>query len=397
MATMNRRALATLLVVSLTVLAGCGAFGGGPSPTVTETSTPAPTPTGTTTPTEASTPRPVPVAGELPVDATLVWNRVESLFPGEYESPRVSARNLTGTSMTPPFAAHLGLDRGADRFAAENAGGGYVRQEDRVLILTRNGSATELERILAHEFVHAVQDQTGLLDRAAGADSPAVEQAIVEGAAMYAEDAYTREFLGFSSLHRTCEEYAIGSSHSRYINGPYCFGGQFFASELRSPSGITGSDLELPNTTEQVLHPETTDQPAKLTVTTDWEATAEQDRQGELFVRTVLGTELPEEPAIGAASGWGNDRLVSVTGDTEGYVWVLRWDTEADSEQFEEAFGDYLDARGNRTADGWRADGEDYRLTTVDGRTVALVTGNETFVDTVAVSGSDGNVTVSAE
>jgi hypothetical protein len=398
---MNRRALATMLVVFATVLAGCGALGGGSSPTAAstaaETGTPAPTPTGTAPPTAASTPKPVPVAGELSVNATLVWERVESLFPGEYEPPRVSARNVTGTSMTAPFAAHLGLDRGAERFATEHAGGGYVRQEDRVLLLTRNASATELERILAHEFVHAVQRRVGLLDRASRADSFGVEQAVVEGAAMYVENAYAREFLGFSSLERTCAAYADGTPYSRYINGPYCYGGQYFAAQLDSPSEVANPDLRLPNTTEQVLHPETTDSPSNLTVTTDLEATAERDRQGELFVRTVLGTELPEERASEAAAGWGNDRLVSVTGDTERYVWVLRWDSKRDAAQFEGAFADYLDARGNRTAEGWRVDGDDYRLTSVDDRTVAVVTGNETFVQSTAVRGQNGNVTVAAE
>ena len=398
---MNRRLLATLLVISATVLAGCGAFGGAPSPTVastdTEASTPAPTPTETATPTAASTPEPVAVAGELSVDATLVWERVESLFPGEYEPPRVSARNVTGTSMTPPFAAHLGLDRETETFAAENAGGGYVRQEDRVLLLTRNGSATELERILAHEFVHAIQDQAGLLERADDTESVAVERAIVEGAAMYVENAYAREFLGFSSLDWTCAEYANGTPHSRYINGPYCYGGQYFVAQLDSPSEVANPDLPLPNTTEQVLHPRTTDSPVSLTVTTGLEATTARDRQGELFVRTVLGTELPEQRAIDAAAGWGNDRLVRATGDTEGYVWVLRWDTDNDAAEFESAFGDYLGARGERSADGWTVGDDRYRLRSVDDRTVAVVTGNETFVDRASVAAENGNVTVSAE
>ncbi|WP_435115904.1 hypothetical protein [Halolamina sp. C58] len=398
---MNRRLLATLIVVSATVLAGCGAFGGAPSPTATptdtEASTPVPTPTETATPAAASTPAPVPVAGNLSVDATLVWERVESLFPGEYEPPLVSARNVTGTSILLPFATHLGLGRGGEAFAAENAGGGYVRQEDRVLLLTRNGSATELERILAHEFVHAIQDQIGLLERADDTESFAAERAIVEGSAVYVENFYTREFLRFSSLDRTCAEYANGTPYARYVNAPYCYGGQYFAARLDSPSELSNRDLRLPNTTEQVLHPEATDSPSNLTVTTGWEATAERDRQGELFVRTALGTELPEERAIEAAAGWGNDRLVSVTGDTEGYVWVLRWDTDADAAEFETAFADYLDARGNRTADGWRVDDDRYRLATVDDRTVAVVTGNDTFVDSVSVTGESGNVTIASE
>jgi hypothetical protein len=65
--------------------------------------------------------------------------------------------------------------------------------------------------------------------------------------------------------------------------------------------------------------------------------------------------------------------------------------------EFENAFAEYLDAPGNRTADGWRVDDDRYRLTTVDDRTIAVVTGNETFVDSVSVTGEGGNVTVAGE
>lgn len=394
----GRLILATLLVISAAVLTGCGAFGGTPSPP--EVSDTTSTPTGSSTPTLTATSsgssERVPVAGELSMNATAVWERVESLFGGEYDPPSVSVRDVRGFSQTPPFATHLGLDDGAETFATRNPGGLYQGHNNNVLLLTQNGSSTEIERILAHEYVHAIQDRIGFLDRSAARNRSAVKRALAEGSAMYVEDTYAREFLGFSSIDRECSEYMNGTPHVRYINGPYCLGGKYFSERLDSPSDLSNPDLSLPSTTEQMLHPGKTEPPANLSVNTKMGSAAAnvQGRQGELFIRTVLGVELDKKRASEAAAGWGNDRLIRVTGDAEGYVWILRWDTEADTEEFTAAFGTYLDARGERTANGWNVDSDRYRVSAVDDRTVAVVTGSGTFTDTVAVTERHGNVTV---
>lgn len=395
-----RRVLATLSVVSMLVLAGCGAFVGGPSPTATPdassaTESGAPTQTATATSTPNSR---VTVYGDAPVNATLVWERVESLFGETYDPPAVSVLDRTRGTQASPFVAALGLDEGIETAYEGHVGWRYMPRYDRVQLVPRNASRTDVERVLAHEYVHAVQYRTDVWDRAMNAGA---SRAALEGGAVYVEDVYTREFHGYSAIDRRCERYRNGTPYERYTSQPYCFGGQYFAEELDSPSDLFDPDLRLPNTTEQVLHPETTEGPTNLTVVdetpTDWHTPATMDRRGELFVRTVLGVELSEERASEAATGWGNDRLLTVTGDTDGYVWVLRWDTDDDADEFETAFADYLDARGNETVDGWRVDDDRYRLTTVDDRTVTVVTGNETFVDAVSVAGGGGNVTVSTD
>ncbi|MFW5935006.1 MAG: hypothetical protein ACOCQL_04070 [Halolamina sp.] len=392
---MNRQALATVFVTVSMVLAGCGAFAGGPSPTPTPetpstTSEASPTPTPTTTADSR-----VSVYGDLPVNATLVWERVESMFGETYEPPTVTVLDGRPSVEVDSFPAHLGLGEGS---TAVGVNGRYVYRNDRVQMIPRNGSPSEITRILAHEYVHAIQYRTDFVDRAR---ESGIWRVMTEGSAVYVEDVYTREFLGFSAIERRCDGYRTGTPYERYAAQPYCFGGQYFAERLDSPTELLSPNTTLPTTTEQVLHPGTTEGPANLSVVdetpSDWYTPASMDRQGELFVRTVLGVELSEERAGEAAEGWGNDRLLSVTGDTEGYVWVLRWDTTDDADEFETAFADYLDARGERTTDGWRVDGERYRLTSVDDRTVALVTGKETFVEAVSVAEESGNVTVATE
>ncbi|MFD1526574.1 hypothetical protein [Halolamina salina] len=366
------------------------------TPTDAPTATPTPTPDGGVT-----------VYGNLSVNATLVWERVASSLGGEYEPPIVSVRETSLPAQAGSFATQLGLDAGLESFDDGRVRASYSRRTGRVRISPRNGSTAQVTRILAHEYVHAVQFQrasenrTTFLDRVTERDSFGIRRALIEGSAVYVEDAYTRRFLGFSAIERRCAEYRNGTAYERYAGQAYCFGGRYFATQLDSPSELLSSNVTLPNTTEQLLHPGTSDPPANLTVVdetpADWSTPASYPRRGELFVRTVVGTELPEDRAAEAAAGWGNDRVVRVSRETEGYVWVLRWDTAADATEFENAFADYLDARGNRTADGWRVDDDRYRLATVDDRTVAVVTGNETFVDSVSVRGEGGNVTVSGE
>ena len=406
---MTHHTVTTLLTVALLVVAGCSAPSvPTPSP---EPATPSPTASPTAAPTATPTPTPTPaggvaVYGDLRVNATLVWERVESLLGGEYEPPTVSVRDRSLEPQADSFAAHLGLDEGTETFDEGRVRASYSQRTARIRISPRNGSVAQVTRVLAHEYVHAVQfrpptDRPTFLDRVSERESFLLQRALIEGSAVYVEDAYTREYLGFSAIEQRCAEYRNGSAYERYAGQAYCFGGQYFAAQSDSPNGLFSDNTTLPNTTEQLLHPETTEPPANLTVVdetpTGWYTPASFARRGELFVRTVLGTELPEERVAEAAAGWGNDRLVTVTGDTEGYVWVLHWDTDADAAEFRTAFGDYLDARGNRTADGWTVDGDDYRLATVDDRTVAVVTGNETFVDAATVTGSDGNVTVGGE
>lgn len=341
------------------------------------------------------------VYGDLPVNATLVWERVGSLLGGEYEAPTVTVIESGRQGITEPFAAHLGMDEGKGSFRSGAVGGSYLYRTERVRMVPRNGTPEQIARVLAHEYAHAIQHQTEFVNRSAAREEFRIYRALIEGSASYVGDAYAREYLGFSALEQRCTRYLEGSPYARYVGQAYCFGGRYFGETLDSPSELLSTETSLPNTTEQVLHPGTTDPPANLTVVdetpTDWQTPASFQREGELFVRTVLGTELAEQRAIDAAAGWGNDRLVTVTGDTEGYVWVLRWDTDADATEFRNAFADYLDARGTRTAGGWRVDGEDYRLPTVDDRTVAVVTGNGTFVESASVTTENGSVVVTSE
>lgn len=146
-------------------------------------------------------------------------------------------------------------------------------------MIPRNGSPSEIERILAHEYVHAIQYRTDFVDRAR---ESGIWRVMTEGSAVYVEDVYTRAFLGFSTIERRCEGYRTGTPYERYAAQPYCFGGQYFAETLDSPTELLSPNTTLPTTTEQVLHPGTAEGPTNLSVVdgtpSGWYTPASMDR-----------------------------------------------------------------------------------------------------------------------
>jgi hypothetical protein len=124
---------------------------------------------------------------------------------------------------------------------------------------------------------------------------------------------------------------------------------------------------------------------------------AERDSRGELFVRIMLRTQLEAQRAADAATGWGNDRVLLYERGYEenAFVWTLRWDDAANATEFEEAFEDYLNDRGLYDDGSWGVDGNEFRLESIDDRTIAVVAGPTDFVAGVEVTESGDTVQVS--
>jgi hypothetical protein len=105
----------------------------------------------------------------------------------------------------------------------------------------------------------------------------------------------------------------------------------------------------LPNTTEQILHPEkylsqenaiTVEAP---TVMGDWSLT-KTDRLGEYFIYVMLDHWISTEDAEDAATGWGGDVFSYYENEDEFmFTWNIAWDTEADAHEFYEIFQDMMD------------------------------------------------------
>lgn len=405
------------------------------APGTTDDSAAAADSTPTTTPT--STPRdPQSLAasydvevrdGELPVDPALVFARLQVLLGTEATPPEAvliepDEEMGFGTATYPAFYRLFGIHVPDGRNRTLTAAG-YVRDPSYVHLnaeLTDNATATE--SVLAHESVHVVQFETGQAHsaqavivgddlRGVTTDDRQTYFAVIEGTAVHAERAYWRKYIGTGPdpAGRLAEGYRESEGAPKLGFARYRFGFAYVDARAASTREHGRVYEEPPRTSEELLHhlPPGSEPSAALNLSNagEWEERrGYRDRMGELWLRVVLATELNESAAAAGADGWGADEKRGYVRDGQrGFAWVLRWDDPANATEFHEVFARYLDERATRTDDArWvdedAATGEPatFRLVWVDDRTVAVLAGDEAFVDAATLRTENGTVVVDA-
>lgn len=391
---MRSRTRAVLAVVFALVLVGAGCS----SPTEPQTSTPADgatQPSGdypsrttqaqSTTPSEprppsTATQRP-PSAPELPdgweFDVGRTFQRVQSLLETNATAPgvTVSATLIAETEsqrFDPGQRPELVLFGLAEADTAPADLTGFTPSGDSV-VLSPNMTGARAESVLAHEYVHTIQQQQfhawvpkhdgdTLVRRypSRGMERGLLWRALWEGSANYLQVTYDQQYLPERSNGSSIDAYLDGyrswyrnrSGASQYFAAPYYYGTTYLAGRIDDPAAIPAVLDSAPLTTEQLLHAETpaTEPAMALSVSMGGNASLSRDgdyspsgTNGELFTRLVLDQELARDRAIAAAAGWGNDLMLWAvpTDGTSGYVWVTRWDTPGEADQFEAAITDY--------------------------------------------------------
>lgn len=280
---------------------------------------------------------------------------------------------------------------------------GYYDPKTDTLFVQEIVGAAELETVLAHELVHALQDQHVDLDSLVQAvgdqnDRSTAVQAAIEGHATLAmmewrvsrmlnRDVDVTELPDLGEQFQGVDLAALGegslpalSSAPRVIQEALVFpyiGGLVFLQRLwiARPERPVPFGSDLPASTEQVLHPdrfaEPRDEPIVLRFTDSMEPVevpetssdgwgeVRSDDMGELETRIFLEEHLDDDSrAAEAASGWNGDRYRLVRGPPgEVFLWVLGWDSSADADEFAEAA---------RDAFARRYDGTTGRRVTVD-------------------------------
>jgi hypothetical protein len=272
---------------------------------------------------------------------------------------------------------------------AEATAAYYTPAEDELVVVTDPDRPVVDEGVLAHELVHALQNQyldgdtwfVGLDT----IDEYLAYLGLSEGDAEYVRAVYDgRCGVTWSCTttpdDRTTDE-ADGSDDgdedgasgvvrgvSTYTFQPYADGAAFVA-ELHERGGwaaVNGAYGDPPATTAAVIDPESypREQPPAVDAPTapadDWRVIA-TDRVGEAGVYAMLHAQAAErgvgdldprthhEPEAGAfdrlnytaraSAGWTNDSLVVVRNGTRaGYAWATRWETVADAREFELAY-----------------------------------------------------------
>ena len=244
---------------------------------------------------------------------------------------------------------------------------GYYDAETDRLYVVANVPSDALEPVLAHELVHALQDQhidlDSLVARDRGNDRQTAAQAAVEGHATLVMFA----FLAEKAIGQQVDPLelpnpalqlapALQAQNSQFpvfrrapaliretLMFPYIAGAGFVHAvwqQRGEPAFLT----LIPQSTEQVLHVESRylaerDAPTelKLDEPDDWDVIYDNS-MGELEMRLWLREHLGIS-ASAASAGWDGDRLQLIgnaAGDTA-LVWWSVWDDDASADAFADA------------------------------------------------------------
>jgi hypothetical protein len=320
--------------------------------------------------------------GSLPVNATVVYERVERLLGVNASAPaavRVTNAsafygNLTGTrtgSVTghARFERALGLRQpvNASRLVGPN---GVTLGYGTVAVYPGQSPArATVAPLLAHEFAHYLQFTTGSTRTLTGnlsaprtTDGAFVRRAVIEGVAVAVETAYVERYLenATTGIARSRDALAALPRASALAHGQrtYVAGYTYLVDRYGSPAAVAANARDAyanpPQTSEQLRHG-STDPPVPLEVDVDAIDAADTgyrggvaDRLGEITLRVALANA-PGVDAADAAAGWGEDALVVLhRNGTANYAWTLRFDTAADAAHAHRALAVLLDDRGDR-------------------------------------------------
>ena len=260
------------------------------------------------------------------------------------------------------------LSRVLDRVDQEQVLGFYDDRSKRLVVIRDAGvSRPLLELTLAHELVHALDDQRFGLDVGEGIrdDEVLAEASLAEGTATALMTDYAAAHLGLAdvlSIADAAQDAGLPEFIERQLLFPY-LAGEEFVSVLRGESG--GWDAvdsvyryRRPRTTEQVIHPRkfATGEGAAPIAVPDlrirqrpgWRR-LQRSSVGEFEVQMLLALNDARRPAE-AAAGWGGGRFELWRRTSPGcrapcvradLAWLrLRWDTAADQAEAEIALGE---------------------------------------------------------
>jgi hypothetical protein len=245
---------------------------------------------------------------------------------------------------------------------------GFYEPKDKTMYLAADLGELERGATLAHELVHALQDQHYDLGRHVkyrpdATDEQSAVHALAEGDATSAmldqmlaargmravdlnDELISIEARGAIDLAANTAD--VPSIIKRSVVSPYV-DGVMFVHWARRRSGWAGVNevwKMLPKSTEQILHPEkllSNELPEKVAVPVPSAAGPTgklyHDVLGEQSVRLLLEEWMPRRSAVAAASDWGGDRLaIYRDDDVFALAWNVRYDTDKAARRGLEAF-----------------------------------------------------------
>jgi hypothetical protein len=244
----------------------------------------------------------------------------------------------------------------------------------------------EQKTVIAHELMHALQDQHFDLRRfenwpKGDSDAELAAHALVEGEAtilmyMYAFDQQGArlDVTKIGSLTDRMLAEGDATDASKYpvlaraptvlregLQFPYVYGSGFVQAIMKSGSwlALNQSYRRLPSSTEQIMHPErflNRDDPVTIEladlkpVLGDAWRPGEVDINGEFGYRILLAEFIDKGRASRAAAGWGGDRYVLFEERKTGATLLGQytvWDSITDAREFFDAYAERTEKRYN--------------------------------------------------
>lgn len=236
---------------------------------------------------------------------------------------------------------------------------------------------SDQKRVIAHELVHALQDQHFNLRRfeswpKGDSDAELAAHALVEGEATLVMIQYDFDERGakldlakLGSLTDSLIDQDTDSDAKTYpvlanapkvlkenLQFPYLYGAGFVAAVLkgRSWQSLDIAYKSLPASSEQIMHPDrflSRDNPVKIEMAdlqavlgSDWKQ-SDVDVNGEFGFVVALAEFIPPRVARAAAAGWGGDGYTLYENKATGAVLLAQytnWDSETDAKEFFEAY-----------------------------------------------------------
>lgn len=300
-------------------------------------------------------------------------------FLDEQEMSAMLHQVYAGRSLESELEAYAALDlvpKGPVPFEVRTSAGIYVPEQEQLYVCTdRPESDGNAQVLLAHAYVHALQDQhfdlEAMDDRTRTIDEELAAEALIAGDATLSTALYGHRELASADWNRLTDLIVeaehpgysgqLGANEAwhhlkRFPNHE----GRLFVQQLFEAGGwdaVNRAYTDPPRSTEQILHPvrylEQRDEPTRIIVPdvgqvlgAEWRQVLEETL-GELVVGLYFHGELPEERSWQAAEGWDGDKLVvwEREGGPRVLVWRTAWDTSADAREFENSLVTFVEQR----------------------------------------------------
>jgi len=333
-------------------------------------------------------------------------NELYDYLSGEFDKDIIDSDN----KMDDLINARLGFQpEGVDtkevmlKMLKQGVAGFYDPKTKKYYLIQKKNSTKFNEATIAHELVHALQDQYYDLMKLpveihGNSDVGAALKCVIEGDAKFAELAYMKKYLGKNEDKEWLEsdiggqgiymakkpggmyidykkagmskEQFFGMFIGKILMYPY-FEGARFVNAVHKKGGwdaVNHLYEDWPLSTEQIIHPEKFLDPAKRDDPTEIDAKdfidwldnkydyVNSDVIGERGIDLLLINFLPRNvvDAEVAGAGWEGDRFVGFVNNENNqpsYVWMSLWETEKDAQEFAEAMTKFYQKRFGKPSD----------------------------------------------